>query len=360
MFSRLLALLAIVFVGCAAPSAERDGEGDIDTDGAAIATVKTGYVTVRRDFRKCMFPMCGGYYVKAAEGAKLRCVDGSSALECYVPELQLTALKLTAAQNDTLQGALGSAILYGQIAPKTINGAAWGTFVVQKAWVAPNEGATKGALYFVSDNPTASGRKYQGVRLNYSARRTFDAIDFGAAPGSDAQWSEATTAAGTDAGVILGGAITGPTSAKLFEADQFFFRFPGKAVASCTEAIGAKVTAVSDGMTWPSESDYPIDFVSAAGAPSLEVARTLAGVSADTAVEERGFDDWFTHVVTAWDDDPISIANAERFRTLKSTLSDNLTDLKVYRFGSISIRVVIIGKTSCGTTAGIATTVIET
>jgi hypothetical protein len=360
MFSRSIVVAALVFVGCAAPVADRGGEGETDSDGAAVSTVKTGYVTVRRDFRRCMFPLCGGYWVKAAEtGGKLRCSDKLSALECYVPELDLKALKLTDEQTASFNA--GAAVLYGATAPRTYMGQPFNVFVAEKAWVAPIEAATKGALYFASKNHAKSGREYQAVRLNFSGRRTFDAIDFGAAPGSDAQWAEATAAAGTDEGVILGGAITGPVSFKLFEADQFFLRYPGKTVASCTDALGAKITAVTDGLTWPSESDYPIDFVKGGTEVSDNTARTLGGADATAFTEKRDFEAWFAHVTTVYDtEDPIAVANAERFRTLKKTLTDNLTGLAVYRFGTINIRVVIIGKSSCGEVAGIATNVVET
>jgi hypothetical protein len=352
--------LASVFVGCAATATDRGDEGSVDTDGAAVSVVKTGYVTLRRDVRRCAFPMCGGFWVSAAEATRLRCADGSSSTECYVAELDLTKLGVTTEQRDQLQFGLGSAILYGNTAPRSYSGRASGVFLAQKAWLSPSDVKTKGALYFASKNHSKTGRAYQAVRLNYSARRTFDAIDFGAAPGTDAQWDAATSAAGSDEGVILGGAITGPTSHKLFEADQFFLRFPSKPL-SCTDALGAQITAVSDGLLWPSESDYPIDFVKASGTVSVSTARALAGADAAAVVEERSFDDWFRHVVTVYDPaDPIAVANAERFTALKTALSNNLTGLKVYRFGTIDIRVVIIGVSKCGGVAGIATTVIET
>jgi hypothetical protein len=41
-------------------------------------------------------------------------------------------------------------------------------------------------------------------------------------------------------------------------------------------------------------------------------------------------------------------------------LETNLTDLRVYRVGTISITVYVVGKTSCGDLAGVTSTVIET
>ena len=39
------------------------------------------WYSVRRDYRKCMAPMCGGYWVKAMNQRKTQCVDGTRAEE---------------------------------------------------------------------------------------------------------------------------------------------------------------------------------------------------------------------------------------------------------------------------------------
>ncbi len=46
--------------------------------------------TVRRDFRKCLYPLCGGYFVKEANRRTTRCVDGSSQSKCYVTGIDWT------------------------------------------------------------------------------------------------------------------------------------------------------------------------------------------------------------------------------------------------------------------------------
>lgn len=50
----------------------------------------------------------------------------------------------------------------------------------------------------------------------------------------------------------------------------------------------------------------------------------------------------------------------QKFQTLVTKLKDNLTDIKVYRLGTIDIDVYIVGKTPSGDLAGIFTKVIET
>src|SRR5262245_60320092 len=48
--------------------------------------------TVRSDPRLCPSPMCGGYWVALANGARTRCDDGVQRSQCYVAEARGAAL----------------------------------------------------------------------------------------------------------------------------------------------------------------------------------------------------------------------------------------------------------------------------
>jgi hypothetical protein len=53
-----------------------------------VADVKdSGFYTARPDFRKCAFPFCGGYFIRAVNQRFMQCADGSKQRECYVAEL---------------------------------------------------------------------------------------------------------------------------------------------------------------------------------------------------------------------------------------------------------------------------------
>jgi len=60
-----------------------------------------------------------------------------------------------------------------------------------------------------------------------------------------------------------------------------------------------------------------------------------------------------------WQDE-IQKQNVSKFQSLVKTLKDNLTDIKVYRIGTINIDVYIVGKTASGDLVGISTKVVET
>ncbi|RUR72180.1 hypothetical protein DSM107007_58150 [Nostoc sp. PCC 7120 = FACHB-418] len=87
----------------------------------------------------------------------------------------------------------------------------------------------------------------------------------------------------------------------------------------------------------------------------------LTGHPPETSVETVDLDYLFRNcaVEKEWHDD-IQKQDVQKFQTLVTKLKDNLTDIKVYRLGTIDIDVYIVGKTPSGDLAGIFTKVIET
>lgn len=45
------------------------------------------YFTARPDYRKCVAPLCGGYFVKAVNKKLTSCADGTRQPECYVASI---------------------------------------------------------------------------------------------------------------------------------------------------------------------------------------------------------------------------------------------------------------------------------
>jgi hypothetical protein len=78
-----LAATAILAASACAPVAELE-EGSPEDVAAGY-----GYFQVRHDFRKCAYPMCGGYWVARVNQATTRCSGGAYEAECYVAELDL-------------------------------------------------------------------------------------------------------------------------------------------------------------------------------------------------------------------------------------------------------------------------------
>ena len=131
--------------------------------------------------------------------------------------------------------------------------------------------------------------------------------------------------------------------------------------ATCGAQLDAGLTALVQGMTYMSESDYPLlpfDYTGA-GAPTVTKLRTLAGATG--SAESRSFAAFFDHATTVFDPgDPAAVEYANRYQALRTYLEANLTNRIIYRFGSVQISVFIVGLDACGNLVGLKTTSIET
>ncbi len=81
----------------------------------------------------------------------------------------------------------------------------------------------------------------------------------------------------------------------------------------------------------------------------------------DAPVELRTVDEFFA-IATAEEDwhDQDERETAKRFQNLVSIVKQNLSQLQVYRVGSIDIDAYIVGVTDGGEWAGLSTKVVET
>lgn len=101
------------------------------------------------------------------------------------------------------------------------------------------------------------------------------------------------------------------------------------------------------GLTHMSESDYPFEvFDWGEAEPTPEFLRGLDGLGADAPVETRSPAEFFR--------------GANSFQTLRRLLEENLSDLKVFRVGTINIPVYVAGRSASGSWLGVSTRVVET
>jgi hypothetical protein len=116
------------------------------------------------------------------------------------------------------------------------------------------------------------------------------------------------------------------------------------------------------GLTFMSESDYPFEvFNWGAAEPTEEFLRGLTGEAADAQVEKTTTTNFFRVAASEaeWKNAE-QLAAARRFQSLLKILEENLTDLKVFRVGSINIPVYIVGRGASGNWLGVSTRVVET
>src|SRR5947209_8576650 len=92
MIARVFAVLGLsLALGCAAETSAPDADGSND-ESDAVKTSET-YFSMKRDVRKCAYPLCGGWYVTSLEDGLAKCADGKPARTCYVSDLDLGALE---------------------------------------------------------------------------------------------------------------------------------------------------------------------------------------------------------------------------------------------------------------------------
>ena len=98
-----------------------------------------------------------------------------------------------------------------------------------------------------------------------------------------------------------------------------------------------------------SESDYPFEIIrwdGQIGAITAEYLRHVSGVPAEAPIEETNVDNF--------------LQMSGQFRGLAALLKKSLRDLKVYKIGTISIPVYIVGQSDEGNWLGLSTRLIQT
>jgi hypothetical protein len=131
-----------------------------DTTDSLAAIVKNqefpqwGYYIVRRDFRRCVSPICGGYFIKQVNLKATPCVDGVFRSECYVSAIDWSSVKVSPDELVKIQNDDGSrVILRGNIVPVTFPGfGEFGNLRVKEAFYAATNAPTKGTFVAIKDN----------------------------------------------------------------------------------------------------------------------------------------------------------------------------------------------------------------
>ena len=130
-----------------------------------------------------------------------------------------------------------------------------------------------------------------------------------------------------------------------------------------TESIATQLQQASKGLLFLSESDAPFEVIHWPAQGELTPAKLLPLTNhpPDAPVEVASVDDLFA-IATQEEDwhDEEERETVKRFQNLVSVLKQNLSQLQVYRVGSINIDAYIIGVTPHGELAGLSTKLVET
>lgn len=144
------ALIALTWPSGASPSliagnsaAPRFTESESNSTSPEPTDVTSTFYSVRSDLRRCMSPLCGGYFVKRVNMPTTRCANGRFMHECYVAEIDWNGEPETDA---------GHALVRGNIVAKRFaRFGNLGQLRVDDLWVTLSDSRPSGTYYLVRD-----------------------------------------------------------------------------------------------------------------------------------------------------------------------------------------------------------------
>jgi hypothetical protein len=170
IFRTRLLLAASCLVACsgsdstttASDPSSMPGADDLDAELAQLSRSLTpsdeqsadtsSYLRLRRDVRRCAAPLCGGFFVARVNRLTTVCADGSRAAECYVGDLDFSALGLGAGSVARVEGTPESVLLRGDIVSRSSELGDVGRLVVTEAWQGHPGLTPRGAFLRASDS----------------------------------------------------------------------------------------------------------------------------------------------------------------------------------------------------------------
>lgn len=118
------AMMTVFAVGCGVQQGEVvEPDFDTGTDSEELSTASRTYVTARRDYRKCSYPMCSGWFIAD--------VNRVSPKEQYVYKLDFSKSGLSEEAINKVTGA-EPVVLHGKLGP-LFQG--FRSFIVSSAWL---------------------------------------------------------------------------------------------------------------------------------------------------------------------------------------------------------------------------------
>ena len=215
------ALFATLFAALSPVSAQTSAALSTPTPIPTPTTsALVAYQVVALDTRKCAFPFCGGYFVKAVNQALTRCADGKWATRCHAVTLDTTGLGWTADQQARFDEgfARGQALVIGTLATGTLQGVQANVLSAVSAWQGQSLKTAKGSFYNVRDTGirciVAPCPSLEATLLNTRKGPVTTDLDLSTTGATDEQIAATGPALGTS-GVLVAGAIV-PTTVSTF------------------------------------------------------------------------------------------------------------------------------------------------
>lgn len=191
------------------PSVLSDGARESVSVSPEPADASSTFYSVRRDRRRCVSPMCGGYFAKRVNSTSTRCGDGRWKSECYVAEIDWNGQP----ENDS-----NDLLVRGNIVAKRYERFGnLGELRVSESWKAVGANQPVGTFYLVRDRGvrciTFPCPTHSEAKLNSSLTRNIAGVSLQGAGLSESNTSVVNAAMTGPDGVIVAGhdvRVTGP------------------------------------------------------------------------------------------------------------------------------------------------------
>jgi hypothetical protein len=165
------------------------------------------FYSVRRDLRRCVSPLCGGYFVKRVNAPSTRCANGRFMGECYVAEIDW---------NGQPQSDSSRMLVRGQLVAKRFGSFGnLGELRLSESWKSISDKEPVGTFYLVRDRgvrciafpcPT-----HHEAKLNSSFSRNIAGVNFEGAGMGESDTPMVNAAMTGPDGVIVAGRDVGVT-----------------------------------------------------------------------------------------------------------------------------------------------------
>ena len=187
------------------------GSESISESPDAVNATSTFY-SLRSDLRRCVSPICGGYFVRRVNMSSTRCANGRSMSECYVAGIDW---------NGQPQADIAHLLVRGSIVARSYGKFGnLGELRVSESWMTISDNQPVGTYYLVRDRGirciTFPCPTHHEAKLNSSFSRNIAGVKLeGAGPGeNNAPVAPITVAAmaGPDGLIVTGNdvPVTGP------------------------------------------------------------------------------------------------------------------------------------------------------
>lgn len=251
--------LFLSLLAACAPVDDLTDEGALDgVDEVASNPQNLAFVTLRPDYRRCVSPLCGGYWVRRVNRSTMRCVDGRYAGECYVGTVDWSGLNLSGDALAAFQtlAAQGRAVLRGRIDPmRDPRWAQTGELIVTGGWRPVSPAVTTAAVWTASDNGirciTAPCFHLDAARVNVATSATvLSDVSLAGVTGISRDDADRVSAAITTPAetVLLAGTVATQGRARTLRATQAWLQVsaPVPETSFCTDSAQCTATVYRD------------------------------------------------------------------------------------------------------------------